>query len=106
MLLSQDGNVAMFNKLVGPANSHHRSVDHLRMEMFHHSATETVVEDVILERANHLHTAGKKFQCADIERFDPTRVDECHGDAAGFELLPCFLRHLKHVAEPEDGYVF
>src|SRR3954462_4735674 len=42
MLLSQDRNGAVLDKLVRPADSYNRGVDHLRMQMFHHRATEPI----------------------------------------------------------------
>ena len=40
MFLSKDWNSAVFNELIGPTDSHHWCIDHLRVKMFHHSAPQ------------------------------------------------------------------
>ena len=43
MLLAQDGNGAVFDELIGPADAHDRRIDHPGMQMLHHAAAETIV---------------------------------------------------------------
>ena len=78
MLLSQDRNGAMLDKLIRPANSDDWRVDHLRMQMLHHRATKSVVQNVVFNRANHLDAAGEELERSGIDRFDPARVDQSH----------------------------
>src|SRR5215469_18241096 len=99
MLLPQDRNVAMLDELVGPADPHHWSANHLRMEVLHDCATESVIQDMVLKRANYLHAASKKLQGPSINRFDPPRVDERDGDPLCFQFVRGFLGQLKHIAE-------
>ena len=44
--------------------------------MLHDGAAETVVQDMVLERADDLHAAREEFQGAGVERLDPARIDE------------------------------
>src|SRR5438105_13150331 len=75
-LLSQERNRAVFDELIRPTNASNRSIDLLRMEMFHYRATETVVENVVFDRRNDFHAPREKFQCSGVHRFDPPRVDQ------------------------------
>src|SRR6266481_6337586 len=74
--LSQQRNGAVLDKLIGPTDANDRCVDHLRMQMLHHRAAETVVQNVIFNRADDLDAASEKFERARIHRFDPTWIDE------------------------------
>ena len=47
----------------------------LLMQVLHHGAAESVVQNVILDRANHVDTARKKFERSGVHRFDPARID-------------------------------
>src|SRR4029077_15674470 len=73
VLLAQDWNGAVLDKLIGPADAHHWRVDHLRVQMLHYCATETVVQNVILNGADHVHASGEKFQSAGVQGLDPAR---------------------------------
>ena len=95
----------MLNELIRPTDAHHRCVDHLRVEMFHDGATEAVMQDVIFQSANHFHAAGKEFEGARVDRFDPARVDQGHGNTLGLQFAGGFLRHLEHISQAKDGDV-
>src|SRR5437588_581520 len=73
------------------------------MKMLHHSATETVVQNVIFDRRHDFHAAREKFERARVHRFDPTRVDQRDRDSFFFKFLGCFLSNFEHVAETEDS---
>ena len=97
MFFAQDRDVAVLDELVGPADPHDRRVDHLRVEMFHDRAAKTVVQDVVLDRADDLHAAGEKLHRAGVERLDPARVDERDGDALRFQFaapLPAAISNM------------
>jgi hypothetical protein len=94
MLLAQDRNGAVFDELIGPADADDRGVDHLRVDMFHDRATETVVQNVIFDRGHDLHATREKFKRAGVDRFDPTRIDERDGDS---------LRRRHADSEPQSG---
>src|SRR6266404_444709 len=70
--------------------------------MLHHGAPETVVQNVIFNRADYFHAAGEEFERAGVERLDPAWIDERDGDALFFELLRRFFSDFEHVAEAED----
>ena len=103
MLFPQDIGRAVLDELVGPTDADDRGCDALRAEVFHDGAAEAVVQDVVLDGANHVHTAGEEFDERGVERLDPARVDDGGGDALGFELRCGLLSHLAHSAEAEDG---
>src|SRR6267143_338733 len=104
MLFSKDRDRAMLDELVGPANANNRRIDHLRMQMLHYGASETIVQNMILDRANDVHAAREEFQRAGIERLDPARVDERDGNAFFFQLAGRLLRHFKHISQAENGH--
>ena len=62
VLLAQDRNGAVLDELIGPADAHDRSVDHLRVQMLHDGAAEAVVQDVILDRADDLARCARKIR--------------------------------------------
>src|SRR4029079_3048009 len=99
MLLPQNRNGAVFDKLVGPADANDWRVDHLGMEMFHHTAAEAVVKNMILNRAQHMKPSSEKFQRAGVDRLDPAGIDERNGKAQSLQLSSRVLRHFKHVAK-------
>ena len=102
MFLSQDWDVAVLDELIRPADAHHRRVDHLRVQMFHHRAAETVVQNVILDRANHIHAAREKFERAGVHGFDPTGIDQRDGNSFLLQFTRRFLGYFKHVAKPKS----
>src|ERR1700676_1939193 len=73
--------------------------------MLHHGAAETVVQNVIFNRADYFHTAGEEFERTGVERLDPTRIDKRDGNAFLFQLLGRLFGDFKHIAESEDGDV-
>ena len=95
----------MFDKLIGPTDPYHRCIDHLRVQMFHHRAAETVVQNVIFDRADHVYTSGEKFERAGVHGFDPARIDQRNGDSFFFQLARSFLGNFKHVAQAENCHV-
>src|SRR5206468_3806821 len=105
VLLAQDWNCAMLDELIGPTDAHHRRVDHLRMEMFHHGAAKAVVQNMVFNRADDLDAACKKFEGAGVHRLDPARVYERDRDSFFFELARRFFGDFKHVAQSEDRHV-
>src|SRR5258707_12029342 len=105
VLLPQDWNGAVLDKLIGPADAHDRRVDHLGVQMFHHRAAKTVVQNVVLNRADHVHAAREKFQGTGVHRFDPAWIDERNGNSFFFKLARRFLGNFKHVAQAEDHHV-
>ena len=105
MLLSQDRDRAVLDELIRPADAHHRGVDHLRVQMFHDRAAETVVQNVVLNRADHFDAAREKFERAGVDRFDPTRIDQRDGNSFLLKFARGFLGYFKHVAKPEDCHV-
>src|ERR1044072_7215316 len=66
VLLAQDWNGAVLDELIGPADACHRCIDHLRVEMFHDCAAETVVQHVVFDRTDHFDAACKEFERAAI----------------------------------------
>ena len=76
VFFAQDRNAAVLDELVRPANANDRRVDLVAVQMLHHGAAKSVVQNVVLNRANHFDAARKKFQRAGIERLDPARIDE------------------------------
>ena len=86
MLLPQDWDGAVFDELIGPTDPHHRRIDHLRVQIFHHGAAETVVQNVIFDRAHDLDAAREKFERAGVHRLDPARINERNGYGAGYWL--------------------
>src|SRR5438874_3348334 len=105
VFLPQDWNRAMLDELIRPAYAHHRRVDHLRVQMFHDRAAETVVQNMIFDRAHDFDTAREKFERAGIHRFDPSRIDERDGNSFLLQFAGGFLGHFKHVAKPEYCHV-
>ena len=83
---AQDWNGAVLDELIGPTDPHHRRVDHLRVQMFHHRAAETVVQNVIFDRADDLDAAREKFERAGVHRLDPARIDERNGNSFSSSL--------------------
>ena len=77
VLLPKDRYRAVFDKLIGPANPHYRRVDHLAVEMLHDGATESVVKDVVFNRADDFDAARKEFEGAGVDRLDPARISSC-----------------------------
>jgi hypothetical protein len=73
--------------------------------MFHHRAAETVVQDVIFDRADYVYTSREKFERAGVHRLDPARINERDGNSFFFELARGFFGNLKHVAQPKDRHV-
>jgi len=53
----------------GQPIARNRSIDLLRMKMFHYRATETVVENVVFDRRNDFDAAREKFQRSGVHRF-------------------------------------
>ena len=43
--------------------------------MLHHRTAETIMQNVILKRADNFHAAREEFEGSGIERFDPPRID-------------------------------
>jgi len=76
----------VFDELIGPTDPHHRRIDHLRVQMFHHRAAEIVVQDVIFDRADYVYTSREKFERASVHGFDPARINERNGYGAGYWL--------------------
>ena len=102
MFFAQDRNAAVFDELVGPANAHHRRVDLVAVQMLHHGAAKSIVQNVIFDRANHFDAAREKFERAGIDRFDPARIDQRDGNALLLQFLRRFLGDFEHVAESEN----
>ena len=73
--------------------------------MFHHSAAETVVQNVIFDRADHVHSSCEKFERAGVHRLDPKRIDQRNGNSFLFKFSRDFFRNLKHVAQPKDRHI-
>ncbi len=73
--------------------------------MFHHSAAETVMQNVIFDRADHVHASGEKFKPPGVHRLDPARIDQRNGNSFFFKFARGFLGNLEHCAEPEDRHV-
>src|SRR5882724_5500313 len=71
MFLAQNWDAAVFDELIGPSDANDRGVDHLRMQMLHYRTAETVVQNVIFDRANDFDATGEKFERARIHWFDP-----------------------------------
>jgi hypothetical protein len=86
VFLSQDWDGAVFDELIGPTDPYHRRIDHLRVQVFHHRAAETVVQNVIFDRADHVHASREKFACAGVHGLDPARIDERNRNSFFFEL--------------------
>src|SRR3712207_1208411 len=74
VLFAQDRNGAVLDELVGPTDADDGRVDHLRVQVLDHSGAETVVQDVVLERAQHLRAAREELERAGVERLDPAGV--------------------------------
>ena len=74
-------------------------------KMLHDGAAEAVVENVVLEGTDHVNAACKKFQRADIHRFNPSRVDQRHRNAFGFEKLCGFLSQSKHISQSNQRHL-
>ena len=98
VFLSQRGDVAVFDEFIRPANADHRCVDVMRIEMLHHGAAETVMQNVIFNRADHLHATSEELDRASVERLDPTRVDEGNGDTVRFKFFVVLLCDFEHGA--------
>src|SRR4029077_14897096 len=105
VLLAQDWNGAVLDELIGPTDPNDRRVDHLRVQMFHHRAAKTVVQNVVFNRADHVHAAREKFQSAGVHWLYPTRIDERNGNSFFFKLTCRFFGNFKHVAQAEDRHV-
>ena len=105
MFLAQDWNGAVLDELIGPTDAHHRRIDHLRVQMFHHRAAETVVQNMIFDRADDFDAASEKFERAGVHRLDPARIDQRNGNSFLFQFARGFFGNLKHVAQPEDRHV-
>ena len=98
VFFAQRRNVAVLDKLVGPADPHHRCIDHLRMQMFHYRAAETVEQHVIFYGAHDFDAAREKFESAGVHRLDPARINERNGNSFFFELARGFFGNFEHVA--------
>src|SRR5262249_54983069 len=105
VFLTQDWDGAVFDELIGPTDPHDRCIDHLRVQMFHHRAAETVVQNVIFDCTDHVHASGEKFESAGVHRFDPAWINERNGNSFFFELPRGFFGNLEHGTEAEDGNV-
>src|SRR4029453_6072151 len=75
VFFSEEWNGAMLNEMIGPTYAHFRRVNHLRVQMFHDRAAKTVVQNVILDRANDFDAAREEFESAGIDRLDPAWID-------------------------------
>src|SRR3954453_21727194 len=80
VLRAEDWNRAVLNEFVRPSDANNRRMDSLRIEMLHHGTTETIMQDVILQRANNFHAAREKFQGSGVDRLDPSRVNQRDGN--------------------------
>src|SRR5205085_2419335 len=86
VLLPQDRNGSVLNELVGPTDPDDWRIDHLRMEMLHDGAAETVMQDVVFNRTDDFNPASEKLERAGVDRFDPPRVDERDRESFLFEF--------------------
>src|SRR5215831_7395689 len=75
MFLAQDWNRAVLDELIGPSDPDYWRIDHLRVQMLHHSTAKTVVQNMVFNRAHDFHAAREKFESASIHWFDPARID-------------------------------
>src|SRR4051812_20499666 len=73
------------------------------MQMLHDGATETIVEDMVLERADNVDSARKKLDRSGIERLNPSRIDQGHRNALFLQLAGSLFRDFEHVSESENG---
>src|SRR5262249_40488906 len=64
VFFAQDWNGTVLDELIGPTDARHGRTYHLRVQMFHHSATETIVQNVVFDRADDFHAARKEFERA------------------------------------------
>jgi hypothetical protein len=51
----------MLDELIGPANADDRRLDSRVVQVLDHRAAEAVVQDVVLDRAEHLDRAGEEL---------------------------------------------
>src|SRR5437016_4838890 len=72
VFLAQNRDGTVLNKFVRPSNPHDRRSNGLRIEMLHYGTAETVMQNVVLNRADDFHTPGEEFKGPSIERFDPS----------------------------------
>lgn len=100
VFLAEDGDGAVLDELVGPADADDGGRDAGGGEEFHHATAEAVHEDVVFEGADDLHFLRDLGDHGSIERLDPAGVDEGDGLAFGFELL---LRGLGSFDDVADG---
>ena len=75
VLFPQNVHGAVFDKLVGPPDANDLSFDAGIIEMLNDAATESIVKDMILHRADDIGGSGEEFDGARIERLDPAGID-------------------------------
>ncbi len=66
----------MLDELIRPTDPNDRRGNPGFREMLHDRAAKAIVQNVVLERADHFNSPGKEFQSADIQRLNPSRVDQ------------------------------
>ena len=94
----------MLDKLVGPADAHHRRCESERVQFFQDGAAEAAAQDVILHGDDRIHGAGVKLQHGGVDGLGEARVDDGGGNAFAFELGGDFLRHGNERAQRKDGH--
>src|SRR5438105_9994795 len=102
MFLAQNWNATVLDEFVGPANPYHRRMNSLRIQMLHHRAAKTVVQNVVFNGTNDFDATSKKFERPGVERLDPARVDERDRNSFFLQLPGGFLGDFEHVAESEN----
>src|SRR5437899_547303 len=98
MFFAQNGDRAVLDEFIWPTNTHDRGIDSLGMQMFHDRAAKTIVQNMILDRAEDFNAAPEKFERAGVEWFDPTRIDKGDGSSFPLEFTRGFFGNFKHVA--------
>ncbi len=103
MLGAEDGDGAMLDELIRPADADDGRRDTLVGEVFHDGAAEAVVEDVVFHGADDFAAAGEELNGGGIEGLDPAGVDDGGGVSLFFEFGGGLKGGLAHVAEGDDG---
>ena len=75
------------------------------MQLLHHRAAKTVVQNVIFDGADDFDAAREEFERASVERLDPARIDERNGNSFLFKFGRGFFGNFEHVAQSEDRHV-
>ena len=102
VLFTEDGDGAMLDELVRPANANNRGLDALVGKVVDDGAAEAIVQDMVLHSAEDIASRREKLDGRVIEGFDPSSIDDRCRDPEFFEFGGGGEGEFAHVAEGDD----